>query len=545
MKLALGQINTVIGDFHGNTEKILLTSREARLRGADLVVFPELCICGYPPMDLLDYRDFIDHNMRSLRHIAEELPEGITAVVGHVSRNTTESGKPLRNAASVVSGGKVLHTQYKTFLPTYDVFDEARYFEPAEMYGTFSVQGVTVGIAVCEDIWREKETGEGSSGVSPVDRLVVQGAELLVVPSASPFYSGKTAIRRDIVADIVSRHRIPVAYINMAGGNDSIIFDGNSFLMTPLGGYGKAASFREDLLILDPFEALESEPLVPEDKAAEWATALAFGLSEYTRRCGFQRVHLGLSGGIDSAVVACIAVDALGPEAVTALAMPSRYSSRESLEDARELAGFLGIRLEILPIEGMFSAGLTTLSTLFAGLESDVTEENLQARIRGMLLMAFSNKFSSLLLETGNKSELATGYCTLYGDMCGGLAPIGDLFKTEVYALARFYNRFERRIPGRIITKPPSAELRPDQKDEDSLPPYEILDALLEEYLMKNTPAEDLEAQGFPVETIRQVLRLVARSEYKRLQAPPVLKVSPRAFGSGRRIPVARWIYEV
>lgn len=545
MKVALGQINTIIGDFEGNAKKIIENADRAAAAGADLVVFPEMSVSGYPPMDLLDYKDFTDRNTLALETIAAGLPKGIAAVVGYVDKNTTGRGKPLRNAAAVVSGGRVVHTQHKTYLPTHDVFDEARYFEPADEWTVWEFRGRRVGIAICEDIWREDENLPGTDRISPAVKLAEQGAELLIVPSASPFHAGKIKIRHDIAADIASRHRIPVVYVNMVGGNDSIIFDGNSFVMTPTGPVSAAAAFAEDLVVLNPFAPMGGVSFSEQDPPAEYAAALAFGLAEYTRRCGFSRVHLGLSGGIDSAVTACIAAEALGPDRVTAVAMPSRYSSGESLEDARELAENLGVTLEVLPIEDVFASTLQTLEGLFRGCEADVTEENIQARIRGMLLMAYSNKFGSLLLETGNKSELATGYCTLYGDMCGGLAPIADLFKTEVYDLARYYNREGTAIPERIITKPPSAELRPDQKDEDSLPPYPVLDGILKLYLMDNLGLADIVSRGYERETVAGVLQLVARSEYKRIQAPPVLKVSPRAFGSGRRMPVARRIYEV
>lgn len=545
MKLALGQINTIIGDFEGNAEKIITTARTAADKGADLVVFPELCICGYPPMDLLDYDDFIARNISGLERIASRLPEGIATVLGYVDRNTSGPGKSLRDCVALVSGGSIIHRQNKTYLPTYDVFDEARYFQPADEWNIVEICGRRIGIAVCEDIWREEENRPGTGRVSPVMKLAEQGIDLLIVPSASPFYSGKNETRHEIVSDIVSRYGIAVAYCNMTGGNDSIIFDGNSFVMNPSGLVTAASAFREDLIFADPFTDSAGASFHAVDTRGELAQALSFGLAEYTGRCGFSRVHLGLSGGIDSAVCTCIAVDALGPDNVTVLAMPSRFSSKESMEDARELAGLLGIRLEVLPIEQIYASSLATLGDLFEGLESDVTEENIQARIRGMLLMAWSNKFHSLLLETGNKSELATGYCTLYGDMCGGIAPIGDLFKTEVYELARFYNRHRHIIPERILTKAPSAELRPGQRDEDSLPSYPVLDDILRHYLLENRTRAEIVEMGYEADTVVNVLGLVARSEYKRLQAPPVLKVSPRAFGNGRRIPVARFVYEV
>ena len=545
MKIALGQINPIIGDFEGNIEKILEAAERSLSKGAHLVVFPELSVCGYPPMDLLDYDDFIERNISSLHRIADRLPPGMTAVVGYVDKNLTAPGKPLRNATAVVSEGNIIHTQYKTLLPTYDVFDEARYFEPATEWKVFEYQGHRFGIAVCEDIWREEESVPGTDYVSPVSKLAEQDMDMLIVPSASPFFVGKNDLRYAIASDIAGRHAIPVVYVNMAGGNDSIIFDGNSFIMTPEGLLEPASAFSEDLLIADPFEKSGRASIPVSDPPAETAKALAFGLAEYAGRCGFSRVHLGLSGGIDSAVTACVAVEAMGSDNVTAIAMPSRYSSEESLQDAEELAESLGIKLEVIPIEKIFSSTLESLETVFKGLPPNVTEENIQARARGMLLMAYSNKFNSLLLETGNKSELATGYCTLYGDMCGGLAPLGDLFKTEVYRLADYYNRNGTVIPGRIISKAPSAELRPDQKDEDSLPPYPLLDEILKDYLMDNLSMDELIEKGFDRHAVELVLGLVARSEYKRIQAPPVLKVSPRAFGSGRRMPVARFVYEV
>ncbi len=545
VKIALGQINPTIGGFQGNAARILEYVAEASRRGAELVVFPELAVCGYPPMDLLDHASFVETSLKALRRIQQSAPPGIGVVLGYVDRNQSQSGRPLVNAVSVIQDGRILFTQTKSLLPTYDVFDEARYFEPAPQRRVFPYKGQRLGIAICEDIWWESErTGSVRYPVDPVHELLDRGATLIVAPSASPFYAGKAQIRLRLLSSIGKSSGVPVVYVNMVGGNDSLLFDGRSMVTSPAGELVHlAAGFEERLEMVD-LERLPGEIPLPEDRYADLEQALVLGIRDYLAKNRFQHVHLGLSGGIDSSLVAALATRALGREGVTVFALPSRYSSPSSSRDASALASNLGLRLESVPIEQVFSAALGTLQPVFSGREEDITEENLQARIRGMLLMAYSNKFHSLLLATGNKSELATGYCTLYGDLCGGLAPIGDLFKTEVYALARRLNQAGEVIPAAVLSKAPSAELKPNQTDQDTLPPYELLDQILDLYVLGSKTSEEIVARGYEPQLVSHVLSMVGRAEYKRRQAPPVLKVSPRAFGTGRRIPVARVIYE-
>ena len=541
MKVACAQINPTIGDFEGTVGRVISLAAQAREAGAQLVVFPELCLCGYPPMDLLEYELFVEENLKALRRVQAGAPEGIGIVVGYVDRNRGRPGKALLNVASLLMDGRILHTQAKTLLPTYDVFDEARWFESADTRTVVPFAGERIGIAICEDIWWEGEPAPGLRyPVDPVAELLDAGATLIVSPSASPFYADKPRVRFELLTSIGKTSGVPVVYVNTVGANDNIIFDGQSMVTSSEGNLlfmGKA--FEEQLAVVDtslrgPVASL------PTDSLSQIEQALVLGIRDYVRKCGFQRVHLGLSGGIDSALVAVLAVEALGPERVEVFGMPSRYSSEGSVADARVLAEALGLTLKIIPIEEVFGAFLSTLATVFEGTKPDITEENIQARIRGTLLMAYSNKFNSLLLTTGNKSELATGYCTLYGDMSGGLAVIGDLLKVQVYAVARAINARAALIPVAIIDKPPSAELRPDQKDQDSLPPYDVLDAILERYLIRNKAAAEIAADGFDPRLVKSVISMVEKAEYKRRQAPPVLKVSPKAFGTGRRIPIAR-----
>jgi len=541
MRIACGQINPLIGDFKGNCEKVLSFAGRAKEAGCSLVVFPELCLCGYPPMDLLEYELFVEENLKAVRQLQSAAPKGIGIVVGYVDRNRGRPGKALVNAVSLLVDGRIIHTQAKTLLPTYDVFDEARWFEPAAARSIVAFQGENLGIAICEDIWWEGETAPGLRyPVDPVTELLDAGATLILSPSASPFHAGKPRIRLDLLSRIGKTSGVPVVYVNTVGANDNIIFDGQSMVTSKDGTLvfmGKA--FEEELAVVDTDTAGPEVPL-PQDRYAQIEGALVLGIRDYVRKCGFTRVHLGLSGGIDSALVAVLAVKALGAERVDVFGLPSRYSSTGSVEDARTLAANLGLTLRLMSIEDIFGSFLRTLEPVFEGKKPDITEENVQARIRGTLLMAFSNKLNSLLLTTGNKSELATGYCTLYGDMSGGLAVIGDLLKVEVYGLARAINAREHLIPDSIIDKAPSAELRPGQKDQDSLPPYETLDAILEQFLVQNKSAADIAACGFDPALVRSVIGMVEKAEYKRRQAPPVLKVSPKAFGTGRRIPIAR-----
>jgi NAD+ synthase (glutamine-hydrolysing) len=546
MIVTVAQINTVIGDFSGNADKILSYVSQSASLGAELVIFPEMCLCGYPPMDLLNHESFVDENLKQLRRIQKRMPPDIAVVLGYLDKNRTHSGKPFYNMISLIFNGEVVATQPKTLLPAYDVFDETRYFEPARTRRVVPFKGERLGIAICEDLWWEGEPAYGTRyPVDPVEELLDRGTTLLLAPSASPFFTGKAQTRLSLLSRIGRSSGTPTIYVNMVGGNDSLIFDGRSMVTSKDGALIRLGkSFEEDLFAIDTTAEGPAVPL-KQDKYGDLEAALTLGLRDYITKCGFQSVHVNLSGGIDSALVAVLATKALGAERVTALSLPSRYSSRGSIDDARELATRLGIRLELLPIEDVFGAFLATLKPIFEGTTPDITEENIQARIRGVLAMAYSNKFSSsLLLATGNKSELATGYCTLYGDLTGGLAVLGDLFKTEVYEMARSINEREPIIPQAILEKAPSAELRPDQKDEDSLPPYGLLDKILSMYLLDNLTFREIVAEGYDASVVSTVLRMVGRAEYKRRQAPPVLKVSPRAFGTGRRMPIAREVYE-
>ncbi|MGM0431919.1 MAG: NAD+ synthase [Spirochaetota bacterium] len=556
MNIALGQINTSIADFVGNRRKIVEYTREAREGGADLVVFPELSLCGYPPLDLLTYPDFAAWNLDSITWLCEQLPGDTAVAVGYIEQNTSGRGKPYYNSIAVVYGHEVVHRQRKKLLPTYDVFDEDRYFEPGDDSSLFQFKEARIGFAICEDIWSAHVNDQRADsnlkyGINPVEELSGLGADIIIAPSASPFYSGKTTIRKAIVEQISRDNSCITVYLNAVGANDSLVFDGNSLVADNNGRIVcRAAAFAEDLLICDTRQLGQHKNADIsdfEDTYRNLYQALKLGLQDYLRKTGFQTVNLGLSGGIDSALVAAIATAALGPECVHSYAMPSRFSSDHSLKDARQLAKNLAIGYEEISIEPMFSAATESLAKSFSGMPEDVTEENIQARIRGMLLMAWSNKKGSLLITTGNKSEIAVGYCTLYGDMCGSVALIGDLLKTEVFGLSRYINEQAGYdlIPENILTKPPSAELRFDQKDEDSLPPYEVLDGILTAHLVDCLPVEDIIARGYEPETVRHIIRQVERNEYKRRQAAIVIKVSKKAFGQGRRIPIARALYEV
>lgn len=559
MKITLVQMNPVIGDFSGNAKSIVeyASGRAASKSAESLVVFPELCICGYPPMDLLDQEAFIEGNLSTLRWLQKALPPGIAVAVGYVDRNRSGSGRALVNAYSVIENGRIVFTQNKTLLPTYDVFDEARYFEPAENRKIYVTKYARIGFAICEDFWWEAPPSpDFKYPVDPVKELLDEGLDVLIVPSASPFVSGKLDTRLRLARSRAREGHIPVLYCNAVGANDSLVFDGRSFAVGPDGSTLAMCGWDEEILAVDTglmaVDAGMKRPaaVAADDRIAEIRQALVTGIRDYMKKSGFTTACLGLSGGIDSAIVAVLAAEALGSHNVTCIAMPSRFSSTGSIEDSVELCRRVGLRLERLPIEGPFTAYLDLLSVPFAGRPFDLAEENLQARIRGALLMAWSNKFNALLLTTGNKSEIAAGYCTMYGDMCGALAPIGDVYKTDVYALARFLNAEAAAagkpepIPLPIIEKAPSAELRHDQKDQDSLPEYGLLDAILAMYIEGNATFEKIVAAGYDAETVRKVLNLAAKSEYKRRQAAPVIKVTKRAFGVGRRLPLARFIHE-
>lgn len=540
MKIALAQINTTVGALKENTRKIIEGIGRARDAGAELVVFPEMTIPGYPPLDLLDSPSFVEQNLACLQQVIEAC-QGITAIVGFVDRNRTRQGKQLHNAAAVIRDGQVLSTHYKMLLPTYDVFDEERYFEPADQVFPVQLGSKRVGVTICEDLWNDSDFWSRRLYLrDPVAELHAQGMEMLICISASPFHVRKPQLRMEMIQALSRKYKVPAIYCNLVGGNDSLIFDGLSYVVNAQGEpvfIGKHFEEEFTVLALD-----ELKPLQPQWRPdmATVEDALVLGIRDYLGKTGFKSVVLGLSGGIDSAVTAALAAKALGTGNVLGVAMPSQYSSEGSVTDALDLAKNLGIRCETVPIRPIFDAFRQSLDPLFKGLAEDVTEENLQARIRGNLLMALSNKFGHLLLTTGNKSEMAVGYCTLYGDMCGGLAVIADLPKTWVYQLAEYMNRDGEVIPVSTITKPPSAELRPDQKDQDSLPPYDILDGILTAFIEEQKSPQEIIGLGFEAETVHWVIKKIEFNEYKRRQAPPGLKVTRKAFGQGRRFPIAR-----
>jgi NAD+ synthase (glutamine-hydrolysing) len=542
VKIALGQINPTIGDFTGNSKKIIESSRQALALGAEMVLFPELAVCGYPPRDLLEKPAFVERNQQVINEIAQAVPQ-ITIICGFVSPAKVETGKSVMNSAAVLRQGAVQFVQSKMLLPTYDVFDEMRYFDPAESQKLLPLAGKEFALTICEDAWNDKHFWHRRLyRVDPVDELLHAGGNMVLNISASPFHLGKRELRRQMLATIARDNKVPVLFVNQVGGNDSLIFDGSSMVIAPNGQIvAQAKSFEEDLVIFDS-ETMQGDmhEQVPVGMASAFA-GLALGTRDYVRKCGFSKVVIGLSGGIDSALTAAIAVDALGKENVTGIAMPSQYSSEHSIKDARELACKLGIRFEVIAIGDIFDGYRKALAPLFAGMAEDVAEENLQSRIRGNILMAFSNKFGALVLTTGNKSEVGVGYCTLYGDMVGGLGVISDVPKTMVYELSRYVNSLKAVIPQSTIDKPPSAELRPGQKDSDTLPPYEVLDNILEDYVEDYHTAEQIAAaRGYDVRVVRDVIRMIERSEYKRQQAAPGLKITPKAFGLGRRFPIAQ-----
>jgi NAD+ synthase (glutamine-hydrolysing) len=541
VKIALGQINPTIGDFSGNAAKIIDFSKRAAAAGAGLILFPELSVCGYPPRDLVERSSFVTKNRQSVEHIAAET-SGIAVICGLVTPAKAETGKSAMNSAALLMDGKVAFVQSKMLLPTYDVFDEIRNFAPAKSQELFSFCGNRMALTICEDAWNDKQFWrQRLYSVDPVEALIKTGGNFVLNISASPFWIGKRELRRDMLASIARHHKVPVVLVNQVGGNDSLVFDGSSLVLNREGEViAQGRSFEEDLIYFDSADLSgEMHEQIAGDEASVYS-ALVLGTRDYIRKCGFQKAIIGLSGGIDSALTAVIAADAVGPENVIGVGMPGPYSSAGSIDDARALAENLGIRFELLSIKPAYEAYLDTLRPLFAGKADDVTEENLQSRARGMLLMALSNKLGAIVLSTGNKSELGVGYCTLYGDMVGGLAVISDVPKTLVYRLSEYVNSRRAVIPQATIEKPPSAELRPNQKDSDSLPPYEVLDVVLEDYVEDSHSAERIASErGFDIEIVRRVIRLVDRAEYKRQQAAPGLKISSKAFGSGRRFPIA------
>lgn len=541
MKIGLVQTNPVIGDFAVNCKKIAARAHEAMGRGCRLVVFPEMAVTGYPPQDLLERTSFLDDHEQAVAGLLRELP-AIDVMFGCSERRHGYPGKPLYNSVVVARSGAIVFRARKQLLPSYDVFDETRYFEPGPPSELYTLDNLTFGVTVCEDIWHH-EVGEYT--VDPVQDLFTTAERLktpidiLINVSASPFQRGKEVTRNTIFHSICSRFHVPFFYVNQVGGQDSLLFDGRSVVMDGSGTVvGKGAGFTEDLFIVDT-DTWQGEIhcQVEEDEIAAVHDGLVMGVRDYVGKCGFKSVVLGLSGGIDSALTAVLAVRALGPENVMGVALPSPYSSADSLEDAKALAVNLGCRFEVLPISELYATYRNSLQPLFSGMQEDLTEQNIQARIRGNLLMALSNKFGRLLLTTGNKSEMAVGYCTLYGDMSGGLAVISDVPKQLVYELSRYVNRNGEVIPARSITKAPTAELKPDQYDQDDLPPYEILDQILELHLEKGCSLEAILSRGFDEKVVRDILRRIRINEYKRKQAPMGLKVTSKAFGYGRRYP--------
>ena len=546
MKIGFAQINPTVGDLKGNFDKILQSYERLTAKGAELVLTPELALTGYPPQDLVFKSRFVPQNLEKLDELHRRI--GSTPLlVGYVDRNAGR-GKPFRNAAALLEKGKPIRKTFKSLLPTYDVFDEDRYFEPAEQAEPFDINGAKVGVTICEDIWTDRYLPHPLYDVEPVKKLVDQGAELIVNLSASPFGLTKPAVRLEMVGALARVYERPIFYCNAVGGNDQLVFDGNSIAVNAEGKLiAQLAGFKEDEAVIDSAEksttSFRDRPL-----AEDCFDALSLGLRDYLVKCGFKSAVLGLSGGIDSALVAAIAADALGPENVVGVAMPTQFSSPGSVTDAKAVAENLGIKYLEIPISKTFETFKQQFTEIFRGVPEDVTEENMQPRLRAMTLMALSNKFGHLLLSTGNKSELAVGYCTIYGDMAGGLAVISDVPKTMVYEVARWINsdyakRIGRKgeiIPASTLTKPPSAELKPNQVDQDTLPPYDILDEILRLYVEENCSASDIIAKGFDEKTVRWVARRVDLNEYKREQAAPGLKVTSRAFGVGRRMPIAQ-----
>jgi NAD+ synthase (glutamine-hydrolysing) len=540
MRIGLAQINTTVGDLVGNETRIREAYRRAVERGAELVLFPELAITGYPPRDLLLRPRFVTENLAVLDRLAAS--SGPAAlVVGYVGRNPTRPGREVTNSVALLHQGRIVAARHKTLLPTYDLFDEDRYFEPATGNAPMEFQSVKLGLTICEDVWNDEDYwDERRYRGNPAAELAAAGASLLFNSSASPWHLGKSQARRQMLSQLAAKARCPVAYCNLVGGNDELIFDGGSLVFDAQGRLlAEGKQFEEDSILLDLEAAPPRKPSTPLEEAQVYH-ALTLGLRDYVHKCGFKSAVLGLSGGIDSALTACLAVDALGWENVQGISLPSEFSSQGSLDDARILAENLGIRYDVIPIQASFQAVKGQMREVFTGRAEDLTEENMQARLRGVVLMALSNKFGSLLLTTGNKSEIAVGYCTLYGDMCGGLAVIADVPKTMVYRIAKWVNREREIIPVASITKPPSAELRPNQTDQDSLPPYEVLDRILEDYVVRLKTPADIVASGVSEVDVRRVVRLIDLSEYKRRQAAPGLKVTTKAFGMGRRVPIAQ-----
>ncbi len=540
MKILLAQINTRVGDLKGNSQKIIETLAKAKLQSVDLVIFPELAITGYPPEDLVEKKYFVQKNLEALQSILPHT-RGLGAIIGFVSLNPQPEGHSVFNSAAFIDDGKLIGVQHKSLLPNYDVFDEMRHFEPSKTKTLFNFRGKKIGVSICEDSWNDKDFWKHRLYTNdPIEELVHQGADLLINISASPFHVQKSKLRLEMFRTMTKKYLKPSIFVNLVGGNDSLVFDGCSFVLDGQGNLlAKGKSCEEDLIIVDLDSPQSTTPWETSD-LSEIYDALVLGTRDYLHKCGFTKALIGLSGGIDSALVAKIAIDSIGPDHVIGVSMPSRFSSGHSRDDARELAQNLGIDYRVIPIETVFAAYLGELTPQFENRPADTTEENIQARIRGNYLMALSNKLNAMVLTTGNKSELAVGYCTIYGDMCGGLAVISDIPKTMVYELARRINQDRIIIPTNTLVKAPSAELRPDQTDQDSLPPYVILDAILKAYVEELKEEDELITQGFDPDLVRRILKLVDRNEYKRRQAAPGLRVTTKAFGYGRRLPIAQ-----
>ncbi|WP_320005860.1 NAD+ synthase [Maridesulfovibrio sp.] len=544
MKIALLQLNLTVGDLEGNIELILDGVHKAAKRGARLCITSELALTGYPPRDLLLNADFVTRCREAVSEISRRMPEGVALLAGGVDLNHEGVGNPLRNAAWLIERGAVPNVFYKWLLPTYDVFDEQRYFEPAENVNFFEYDGLKIGVTICEDVWNDQENCSGHRyGSNPIPEIMKMNPDVLVNLSASPFNIGKQQEREKLLGDIASKYRVPIFYANQVGGNDDLVFDGRSCVFDNRGSLvARGHGFKDDVVVV---ESDCSTGLIEEDDFCEEAEAweaMVLGLRDYLGKTGFSRVVLGLSGGIDSALTAAVAAEALGPENVTGVLMPSPYSSKGSVDDSLDLVKNIGINCTTIPIDRLMGQFEEALAPTFEGLPANVTEENIQSRIRGNLVMAISNKMGALLVTTGNKSELAVGYCTIYGDMAGGLAVISDLYKSLVFRVCRWLNTQGRGeiIPVAIIEKPPSAELRPGQKDEDSLPPYDVLDRIIELRVEGHKAESEIIAEtGFDPETVQHVLRLIRISEFKRKQAAPGLKITSRAFGTGWRMPIA------
>jgi NAD+ synthase (glutamine-hydrolysing) len=539
MKIALAQINTIVGDIKGNRDLVLRTLEKTEALGADIVAFPELCLTGYPPRDLLGLGGFVDSNIQALQHIAAR-SNRMGAIVGFVDRNTKKEGKAFYNSAAFLSEGRIQAVVHKTLLPTYDVFDEDRYFEKSDSVRLVQFGGRVLGISICEDAWNSEDFWPKPLYMTnPIRDQVEKGANLLINISASPYEMGKPRLRYRMLMEHVRKHGVPLIYVNLVGGNDDLLFDGNSLALGKKGTViAQGKSFVEDVLVIDP-DAPQDRGYYEMESIESLFSALVMGTRDYVRKCGFRSAVLGLSGGIDSSVVACIAVAALGPDNVLGVSMPSMYSAQESFDDARALASNLGMRFDTIPIEAPFRAFEKSLARPFEGLPQNETEENIQARIRGTILMALSNKLGHLVLGTGNKSELGAGYCTLYGDMVGGLAVISDVPKTMVYQLAGYINREREIIPRNTIVRAPTAELRPNQTDQDTLPEYNVLDGILKLRVEEQRSVDEIVARGYDRATVMRVAQMIHANEYKRRQAATGLKVTTRAFGTGRRMPIA------